>query len=149
MTIQLEPVQEDPNLTLAKELVSALKAAYQMVKLAQTGNSNNSYGSLVNIPAHNKVLQDQIAAVQATGQVSTVLAFVDSHKLLPSGFAITDAQNFASALDSLATDIEMNAELFLLSMNSVSKVVQFNTPVNETVKTTIDTRITAVLAEAT
>jgi hypothetical protein len=147
MTIQLAPVAEDLDFILASALVSRLKSAYQITLQAQEGNNADDYGALVNIPTYNKALQDKITEIQAAGRTATIIAYVDTHKLLPSGFTTADAQSFANAFDLLAADIESNAALFLLSINPTTKRSQFVTPVSQGVKDTISSRLIAVLAE--
>jgi hypothetical protein len=150
MTLPLETADntnEDPNYTQAKNLVSRLRGSYQMLKLAQAGLVADNYGHIVNLPNHNKVLQDLITSVQASGQASTIIDFIGSHSLLPSSVTATTIQNYATALDAFASDVESNIGLFVLSLNPSDKRPEFVTPIAQGVKDTISSRIAAVIAE--
>lgn len=139
------PIIQNGSEKLAGELYNALRHAYAACIQAQSDNNNDVYGSVITIPSSNKYLQDIISSVQGSGNVSRVVAQLND--LLPSDTTITDVQNFASAFNSLASDIEANANLFIMSINPTSKNPEYVTPVSTGVKNTINTRISAVLAE--
>lgn len=139
------PIIQNGSEKLAGELYNALRHAYAACIQAQSDNNNDVYGSVITIPSSNKYLQDIISSVQGSGNVSRVVAQLND--LLPSDTTITDVQNFASAFNSLANDIETNANLFIMSINPTSKNPEYVTPVSAGVKNTINTRISAVLAE--
>ena len=139
------PIIQNGSEKLAGELYNALRHAYAACIQAQSDNNNDVYGSVITIPSSNKYLQDIISSVQGSGNVSRVVAKLND--LLPSDTTITDVQNFASAFNSLASDIETNANLFIMSINPTSKNPEYVTPVSAGVKNTINTRISAVLAE--
>ena len=139
------PIIQNGSEKLAGELYNALRHAYAACIQAQSDNNNDVYGSVITIPSSNKYLQDIVSSVQGSGNVSRVVAKLND--LLPSDTTITDVQNFASAFNSLASDIEANANLFIMSINPTSKNPEYVTPVSAGVKNTINTRISAVLAE--
>lgn len=139
------PIIQNGSEKLAGELYNALRHAYAACIQAQSDNNNDVYGSVITIPSSNKYLQDIVSSVQGSGNVSRVVAKLND--LLPSDTTITDVQNFASAFNSLASDIEANANLFIMSINPTSKNPEYVTPVSTGVKNTINTRISAVLAE--
>lgn len=139
------PFTEDGSNDLAKRLIRDLKAAYLTCKRAQTENAVDTYNTIVDIPHINKMLQDTVALVQGSGQVSRIISQLN--ELLPSDVTVTDVQNFSAAFNSLASDIEANDNLFIMSINSTTKRTEFVTPVAQGVKDTIDSRINAVLAE--
>lgn len=139
------PIIQNGSEKLAGELYNALRHAYAACIQAQSDNNNDVYGSVITIPSSNKYLQDIVSSVQGSGNVSRVVAKLND--LLPSDTTITDVQNFASAFNSLASDIETNANLFIMSINPTSKNPEYVTPVSAGVKNTINTRISAVLAE--
>ena len=139
------PIIQNGSEKLAGELYNALRHAYAACIQAQSDNNNDVYGSVITIPSSNKYLQDIVSSVQGSGNVSRVVAKLND--LLPSDTTITDVQNFASAFNSLANDIETNANLFIMSINPTSKNPEYVTPVSAGVKSIIDTRISAVLAE--
>ena len=139
------PLIQNGSKKLGGELYNALRHAYAACIQAQSGSKNDVYGSVITIPSSNKYLQDIISSVQGSGDVSRVVAQLND--LLPSDTTIADVQNFASAFNSLASDIETNANLFIMSINPTSKNPEYVTPVSAGVKGIIDTRISAVLAE--
>lgn len=139
------PITQSGSSELASQLLSNLKASHAACLQAQANNAADSYGTIVNVPSYNKALQDTITAVQASPDVARIISQLN--ELLPSDITLTDVQNFANALNSFANDIETNANLFVLSINATSKRPEFVTPVAQGIKDTIDTRITAVLAE--
>ena len=130
---------------LASTLWGSLKSAHTATLTAQADNNADKYNSVVNIPSHNKRLQDAITAVQNSGDVVRVVAQLNER--LPSDITISDVTSFASALDSFATAIANNAALFLLSINATTKAPEFVTPVSAGIKTEITNRINAVLSE--
>lgn len=139
------PIPQGDAGALANKLLNALKHAHAMCTQSQTDNAANVYNNIVNIPEANKYLQDAISSVTSSGNISRVVSQLN--ELLPSDVTITDVQNFATALNSFAADVEANINLFLLTINATTKRPEFVTPVAQGVKDTIDSRITAVLAE--
>lgn len=130
---------------LADNLCSFIKACHAACQRAQVENNNNTYQTVMDIPAFNKRLRDHITLIQNSGQVSKVVAKLND--LLINDVTLTDVQNFATAFDLLANDIEANDTLFIATINADSKQPEFVTPVSEEIKAAINSRIEAVLAE--
>jgi hypothetical protein len=139
------PVTNNGSAELASRLLNSLKAAHAACLRAQTEVASDNYGSIINIPSNNKALQDAVTAVTNSGDVNRVISQLND--ILPSDVTIVDVQAFTTAYNNFAADIETNAGLFLVSINATNKRPEFVTPVAQGVKDTINTRITAVLAE--
>ena len=129
----------------ARDILGRVKAAHNAVLKSQSDLTTDNYGTLINLPSTNKAIQDLITEIQASGQVPRIMAQINEQ--LPSDITTADLIAFTDALDTLAGDIEANAALFLVSINSTSKNTQFTTAVSAGVKSAITTRINAVLAE--
>lgn len=140
------PNMQGLNLSdLAGSLISQLRAAHSAVMTAQTQVASNNYSTVVNLPSVNKALQDIVSEVQSSSNTTEILELVNAR--LPTNVTMGEAQSFASALDSLASDIETNANLFLLSINATTKRTEYTTPLASGVQTTLISKIGAVLAE--
>ena len=139
------PISQDGAEAIANDLLSRLKSAYSATVSAQNECTIDVYNTIVNIPSHNKSLQDLISSVQASGQVSRIVTQISEK--LPSDVVIGDVQSFATLLGDLASDIEANSNLFVLSINATTKRTEFVTPIGSGVKAAIMARIAAVLAE--
>ena len=126
-------------------LLSSLKSARTVILRAQSELATDNYGTLINIPSHNKQIQDQITEIKASDYTDRIVA--DLNQALPSDVTVADITNFANALDGFATIIEANAALFIVSINATNKRTEFVTPMADNIKTAITNNINAVLAE--
>lgn len=139
------PISQESTASLSEGLLSRIKSCYAAALRAQSEVAADRYDTVINIPSSNKALQDLVAAVQSSGQVSRVVSEMSAR--LPSDITIQDVQDFVAAFNSFSSDIESNASLFQVSINATTKRTEFVTPLSPAMKTALTNRIDAVLSE--